>query len=75
MVEFDIKIHPKQRLAYIPKEIIQTLGFQLKIIPNLKAAVVYPANENPERILKSLEVILADLKLRLEDQKQNQTRK
>jgi len=65
MVEFEIKVHPRQKLAYIPKEIVDSLGFVWKANPNTKAMVVYPKDTPLIQVLKSLEIILADLKLRL----------
>jgi hypothetical protein len=66
MVEFNIKVHPKQRQAYIPKEIVEALGLRLKVKPNRYAMVVYPENADPALVIKSLEVLLADLKLEKE---------
>lgn len=63
MVEFSIKVHPKQRQAYIPKEVVEALGLRLKAKPNRYAMVVYPENVDKELVIKSLEVLLADLKL------------
>lgn len=64
MVEFNCKINPKQRVAYIPRQIVDELGTKLKIIANARAFVAYPAGEDPHVILRSLEVITKDLELR-----------
>ena len=64
MVEFDIRVHPKQRQAYIPKEIVETLGYRWKVTPNMKAIAAYPKDATIETVIRSLEIILDDLKLR-----------
>ena len=61
MVEFTIKIHPEQRLAYIPKEIYAVLSPRVKAIPNRVAVLVYSEKVSMEDVLKSLDIIKADL--------------
>lgn len=61
MVEFEIKINPHQRLAYIPKEIFAVLTNHAKAIPNRAAVLFYSESTSTEDILESLEVIKADL--------------
>jgi len=62
MVEFKIKINPEQRLAYIPKEIYEALGSDLKAVCNRTAVVFYPENTAIEDVVKSLEIIESDLR-------------
>jgi hypothetical protein len=66
MVEFEIKVHPEQRLAYIPRQIVKALGTKLKMLPNLKAAVLYPEDATPQDVIRSLQIILQDLQMRAE---------
>lgn len=66
MVEFPITVNEKQRLAYIPKILIKTLGSKLIIVPNSNAAVIYPEGRDLDIVLKSLEIISQDLRLRNE---------
>ena len=61
MVEFRIKINPEQRLAYIPKEIYEVLGSDLKAVGNRTAVIFYPENATIKNVLKSLRIIQADL--------------
>lgn len=61
MVEFDIKIHPKQRLAYIPKEIFAVLSSHAKAVPNRAAVLIFSEDVSKEDVLKSLDIIKADL--------------
>ncbi len=66
MVEFKVNVNRTQRLVYIPKKILETLGHSLTIVPDMNAAVLYPTGEDPEIIAKSVDIILQDLKLRAE---------
>ena len=75
MVEFKIKINPEQRLAYIPKEIYAALGSDLKAVCNRAAVVFYSEDTNIEDVIKSLEIIQADLKHALTLKQQKETQK
>ena len=57
MVKFQIKVHPKQRLAYIPKEIVEALGTKLEAIPNLQGIFLYPQGLPLEQVLNSMKAI------------------
>lgn len=63
MVEFVIHVN-QQRTAYIPKEIVENLGFEWIMVPNASAAVIYPRTCNLETAIKSLQIILDSLKLK-----------
>ena len=69
MVEFNIKVHKQQRLAYIPKEITEGLGFEFKAVANRVALLLWPKNAKIEDVLKSLRLIESDLKHAQELQK------
>jgi len=60
LVEFKIKINAQQRLAYIPKEIIEAMGLEYKLVGNRAALVMYPEKTSLEDVVKSLEILLAD---------------
>ena len=66
MVEFSIKVHPTQRQAYIPKEIVEALGYKLKAKSDRYTVVLYPEGADPTLVRRSLEILLADLKLEAE---------
>lgn len=68
MVEFGITVNRSQHSAYIPKILIKTLGFKLVLLPNSNAAVIYPQGKDLNVVLRSLEIILQDIKLRNEMQ-------
>ena len=61
MVEFRIRVHPEQRVAYIPKEIVEAIGHDLKATPNRAAVLLYPENALIRDVLKSLNIIKQDL--------------
>jgi len=65
MVEFKIRIHPEQRLAYIPRQLVETLGFRLKAMPNSVAVLLFPENADPQDVIKSLQIIKAELQYAL----------
>lgn len=66
MVTFDIKVNPKQRVAYIPKEIVEALGTKLEAIPNLQGIFVYPKGLSPEETLSSMKAISHHLEQEIE---------
>ncbi len=57
MVEFQIPINKKQRVAYIPKVLVESLGNQVKIVPNTKAALMFRSDATQEEILHSIHII------------------
>jgi len=64
MVEFVIRVN-QQRTAYIPKEVIEILGYEWLLVPNAKAAVVYPRQCDLRTAIRSVLVIVKGLKLML----------
>jgi len=64
VVEFKLTLPEKQNIVWIPKEIVDTLGRKLKIMPNSFAAVLYPENAELDMVLKSLAIIQQQLQLR-----------
>ena len=63
MVEFGIKVNPVHRLAYLPKILVESLGSELTIRPDSRAAIIYPRGEDLELVAASLRVILQSLEL------------
>jgi hypothetical protein len=64
MVEFKVKVHPEQRLMYVPKEIYQTFGTNLKVVADFFAAVIFREDAALPDVIRSLEIILEDLRHR-----------
>jgi len=63
-MKYKLKIGPQGHI-YLPKRIRETWGSSnLVIFPDVNAAVLAPANRNYEDLLKSLEIIEADIKHR-----------
>ncbi len=75
MVEFDVPINKKQRVAYIPKVLVQSLGHHLRIVPNTRAAVMYPSDASIEQVLDSLQIIMQDLELKAKHLREKSTSK
>lgn len=67
-MEFIIKIDEKQHTGYFKKEIVEAFGLRLKFQPNSKAAIVYSEGVKASDVIKSVEILLADLRLRAEDE-------
>lgn len=61
MVEFRIKVNPIQRVAYMPRELYETLGSKLRAVANRKAVALYPEGASLEDVIVSLKLILQDL--------------
>jgi hypothetical protein len=75
MVELRVKL-AGVGVFYLPKEIRRCFGRRLVIIPNYRAAVFFPEGTSYEDVLKSLEVIKADLQHRAEcERKRGKSRK
>jgi hypothetical protein len=68
MVELKTRLTGKG-ILYIPKEIREAFGRNIRIIPNSVAALFFPDGADYEDVLRSLEIIEADLKHRIEIQK------
>ena len=68
LVEFVIRVN-QQRTAYIPKEIVENLGYEWTLVPNAKAAVIYPRRCSLETAIRSLQLILDGLRVRLSAEK------
>jgi hypothetical protein len=72
LVEFDLKLHPKQHSTYFPKELVKTLGLKLKAVPNSKIAIIYSDGTRLQDVLISIDILRADLKHRLDTESQTQ---
>ena len=58
----------KTGVLYIPKEVREALPREIRIIPNARAALFFPADALFEDVLMSLQIIEAELKHRLQMQ-------
>jgi len=52
-------------MVYIPKEIRDSFGRVLSIIPNARAAVIFPEGTDYDDVLRSLRIIMTDIKHRI----------
>ena len=64
MVELKTKM-TYSGMVYIPKEIRDSFGLALRIIPNARAAVVFPEDADYQDVLDSLDIIVSDIKHRI----------
>jgi len=63
MVEFLIKVHPAQRQAYIPKPIVEALGYRLRAKADRYAAILWPEGVDILHVIESLRILLRLLEL------------
>jgi bifunctional DNA-binding transcriptional regulator/antitoxin component of YhaV-PrlF toxin-antitoxin module len=68
MVKFKVKANASGQY-YFPKEVRQELGDELTLICNTKAAIVFSDDLMLQNVLESIEIIMKDLKHRLQLQK------
>jgi hypothetical protein len=61
-LEYHIRVNPTQRLAYIPKRLLETLGSSLVLLPDAKAAILYPEDADIHLITRSVEILLRELR-------------
>lgn len=66
MVQFHIHIVPDQRKAYIPKVVVESLGNDLVLMSSSNAALLFPQNGNLDAVVKSVQLILAEISLEKE---------
>lgn len=64
-MKFKLKANPRGQF-YFPKGIRDEWGHELELVPNAEAGAIYPAGMQAKEVLKSLEVVIADLKHRAE---------
>jgi len=69
MVKFKVKANPSGQY-YFPKEVREELGKELTLICNAQAAVVFPENVSLKNVLESIELIMKDLKHRIQLEKE-----
>jgi len=69
MVEFSLTVNKKQRTAYFNKKIIDSLGHDLVAQLNASSGVIYPKDAEKEDVIRSVEIILEDLKHQAELEK------
>ena len=69
MVEFNLTVNTKQRPAYFNKKITDALGFDLAAQLNATSGVIYPKHAHKQDVIRSIEIILDDLKHQVELEK------
>lgn len=61
----------KSGVVRIPLEVKEAFGDEIEMLPNLKSMVIYPANLEKRKVVRSLQVIIRDLKQEVEDSEEN----
>jgi len=75
MVEFNLTVNKKQRTAYFNKKFIDALGYDLLAQLNATSGVIYPKDADKEDVIRSVEIILEDLKHQAELEKKKELKK
>jgi CCR4-NOT transcriptional regulation complex NOT5 subunit len=75
MVEFSLTINKKQRTAYFNKKIIDALGYDLAAQLNATSGILYPKEANKSDVIRSVEIILEDLKHQAELEEKKESKK
>ena len=75
MVEFNLTINKKQHTVYFNKEIVATLGYDLIAQLNATSGVIYPKNADKKDVIRSVEIILEDLKHQADMEKKREPAK
>ncbi|MEM2618625.1 MAG: hypothetical protein QW356_03955 [Candidatus Hadarchaeales archaeon] len=74
MPEIEKELDERNRLV-LPKEIFDKWGNRIVIYPNSFAAVIFPKNCDLEHVIKSTEILLADMKHKLEVERERREKK
>jgi len=72
MPDFTIKVDEEKGIAYIPKFLREDLGIEIKGIPNSKTAVIFPEGMDLKYVSESLKIILQNIELRREMEKEEE---
>ncbi len=64
MVKYNIHVYSNQRLAYFPKKLTEDLGRRLTVLPDSKAAILWPTGADLALVAEVVRtVLLPDLEL------------
>ncbi len=64
-MKFRLKANPQGQF-YFPKTLRDEWGHELEIIPDTEAGAIYPTGMTAKEVLRSLQVVIEDLKHRAE---------
>lgn len=59
----------KSGVVRIPKEVKDAFGDEIEMLPNLLSMVMYPAGEDKAKVIRSLQIIITDLRQEIEEKK------
>jgi hypothetical protein len=74
MVELKVNV-TESGVFYLPKVVRDSFGRRIRIIPNARAAVLFPKGARYEDVLASLKVIAADIEQRARFQEREKERR
>lgn len=56
----------KSGIVRIPIEVKEAFGDEIEMVPNLLSMVMYPAGTDKAKVIRSLQIIISDLKQEVE---------
>jgi len=54
----------------IPQVVREAFGDEIEMVQNLRSMAVYPANEEKRKVIRSLQLIIKDLKQEIDEEKE-----
>jgi len=64
MADFKLKLPTLQNTVWIPAEIADSIGRNLRLTSGYKVAVLYGENAKPEEVVDALTLIVKEIELR-----------
>jgi len=60
----------KSGVVRIPQEVREAFGDEIEMAPNMISMALYPANADKRKVIRSLQIIIRDLRQDVEDIKE-----
>ena len=65
LVRFNLTVHPKQKVMYVPRTLLNVISLNPIAITNSSITVLYDSETDPLIVVKELEYLLRGLRLEL----------
>ncbi len=74
-MDYKIRVNPNERMAYLPRALVDRFGSELTIFPDKVAAILYPTGQDPKRIIRSVQALLNLLEIDADIKPENEPKK
>ncbi len=61
MITLEVRVNPSNRMAYLPKLIVEALGPDFTIFPNHRSAVLFRKGDDLEAVARSVSRLAEEL--------------